>query len=688
MTRALAVAAAALALLAGGAQGAVVPGLAFAPTGAVNGWIGAATDFNGDAKPDLAVVNASRIAGFLDGMSGRFTAATTGSVATGVQPVAVTTGDFNGDGHADLALERNDSQTGAGSIVVALGDGSGGFHVAPDTSAVAIASSSLIPGDFNGDGKLDLVAGNRVLLGDGAGRFTAGTTLAGSALAAADLNGDKKTDVVAAVGKSVSILLGDGAGTFHAATGSPVGLGRVPVSVATGDFNKDGHLDLAVAAGPATNILLGDGRGGFRQATGSPIAITSGSLATGDFDGDGKLDIAASCTCGVMLLLGDGKGGFRSSSVSQEPTDAILAAKDVNGDGRLDLITSHDVRFQTAAGPTSARAAPLTATTLLSTTLPVTRLAADGAHVAAVTSPNSSPCSEPRGQRLVVWASVHRPAQRLATTTCVDELALGAGRLAWIERACGNSCDLTVKVVPLGGTKPKAVDFVDNGNGAGEDPDGGYLGHLLGGGTTLAFNSWVVCDPNNPDRLGQACPAKDPATGLATERLVRVAPTPTTILKSGASAYRLVATGGGRFAVTAGGTLAIVAPNGKATCSATTSAISPHGVALTQTTLVVESPLTLDLYDATTCAKKRSIPLGPAAQLPLSGATSQLALLSEFGRLVLVRLSDGKQIALPVAGAVDAKLTDAGLFYAYDTPKRRLQGHVVFAPTASLLQRF
>jgi len=684
----LAVAIAALALFASGAQGAVTAGPVFAPTGPVNGSIGAVADFNGDGKPDLAVENASRISAYLDGSSGRFTVAP-GSIATGTSVVPLAAGDFNGDGHDDIAVERVDGQTGAATIAVAFGDGSGRFAAAPGPATSLPASltfRSFLVADLNGDGKLDLVAHNRVLLGDGAGHFTFGATLAAPALALADVNGDKKTDVIASAGKAVSILLNDGSGGFHTAPGSPIGLDRTPVSVATGDFNGDGRLDLAVSAGAVGNILFGDGKGGFKAAT--EFAAPGSSLAAGDFDGDGKTDLAAASTHGVTLLLGSGNGAFRLTGASSEPTNALVAVRDVNGDHRLDLVTDERVLFQTAARPAAARSAKKLPQTLLSTTLPVTKLAADGARVAALTSANVGPCSEPRAQRIVVWANLHRAAQRFATDTCVDELALGAGRVAWIQRACGNSCDLTVEVATLGSTKPKAVDFVNNGDGAGEDPNGGWVGHLLGQGTVLAFNSWVVCDANDPDHLGETCPAKDPATGLATQRLIRVAPTPTAVLKSGAGAYDLAAAGAGRLAVTAGSKVALVAPNGKTTCSAATSALPPHGVALTPTKLIVESSLSLDLYDSATCTKTRSLPLGPAAQLRLSGATSQLALLTGFGRIVLVRLNDGKQVALAVTSAVDAKLTQAGLFYAYNTPKRMLKGHVVFAPTASLTTLF
>jgi FG-GAP-like repeat len=690
VTRVLAAAVVAAALLASGAQGAGTTASVFAPTGAVNGVIGAVADFNGDGKPDLVVENASRIAAFLDGSSGRFAVAP-GSIAPGTPPVPLAAGDFNGDGHDDIAVERVDAQTGTGTIAVDFGDGTGRFHAGTAPAATlpaALTFRNFLAADLNGDGKLDLVAHDRVLLGDGAGGFTFGAKLAAPALALVDVNGDKKTDVVAGAGKAVSILLNDGSGSFHKATGSPIGLGRVPVAVANGDFNGDGRLDLAVSTGAKTNILLGNGKGGFKPAKGSPLSVPATSLAAGDFNGDGKTDVAAACTCGVALLLGDGKGAFRAASASPESTAVLVAARDLNGDRRLDLVTDQDVLFQTASRPAAVRSAAQPPQTLQSTTWPITKLAADGARVAALTAASTGRCSEPRAHRIVVWANPHRSAQLLTTGVCVDELALGAGRVAWIQRACGNSCDLTVDVMSLGGTKTKAVDFVNNGSGAAEDPNGGWVGHLLGAGSTLAFNSWVVCDANDPNHLGETCPAKDPATGLATERLIRIAPTPTAVLKNGAAAYELAAASDGRLAVTAGSKVAVVTANGKTTCSAATSAIPPHGVALTSTTLLVESSLTLDLYDPTTCTKQRSLPLGPAAELTLANASAKLALLTSSGRIVLVRLGDGKQIALPVTGAVDAKLTQAGLFYAYNTPKRTLKGHVVFVPTARLTALF
>jgi hypothetical protein len=77
----------------------------------------------------------------------------------------------------------------------------------------------------------------------------------------------------------------------------------------------------------------------------------------------------------------------------------------------------------------------------------------------------------------------------------------------------------------------------------------------------------------------------------------------------------------------------------------------------------------------------------------LVGVNSRLALLRGPRRLVLVRLSEGKLIALPItsgrsASIVDARLSEAGLFYAYNVRKPSPSGRIVYQPTARLLARF
>jgi hypothetical protein len=92
-------------------------------------------------------------------------------------------------------------------------------------------------------------------------------------------------------------------------------------------------------------------------------------------------------------------------------------------------------------------------------------------------------------------------------------------------------------------------------------------------------------------------------------------------------------------------------------------------------------------------ARGGSLPLGQASGLLLVGVNRAFALLSGPSRLVIVRLRDGKltSLAYPrgTAGAVvGARLTEAGLFYAYNVRKGTRKGRIVFVPTASLLARF
>src|SRR3989442_6592908 len=126
----------------------------------------------------------------------------------GRQTQSVVTGDFNRDGKLDLAAVNY----GSTNVLVLLGNGDGTFQT-PGIYVVGRYPYSVATGDFNGDGKLDLVVVN-------------------SGYPSIDFLGD------------VSVLLGNGDGTFQTAVNYKAG--RYPLFAVVADFNGDRILDLSI----------------------------------------------------------------------------------------------------------------------------------------------------------------------------------------------------------------------------------------------------------------------------------------------------------------------------------------------------------------------------------------------------------------------------------------------------------
>lgn len=269
------------------------------------------------------------------------------TLAVGTDPRGIITADFNGDGKPDVAVVDR----GTNTITILLGNGDGTFATAA-SYATGFDPIALAVGDFNGDGKLDLVTANRaaytisILLGNGDGTFTSHVDYtAGTepmAITTGDFNDDGYLDVAVVnnADNTVSIFPGVGDGTLQ----SPLtfSVGASPIAIVAGDFNGDGNLDLAVADAGANNVgvLFGNGDGTLQNAVFYATDSDPSGLFTADFNGDGKLDLvtANNGADDISVLLNSGNGTFAANVVYAVGTlPFAISGGDFYGNGKIDI---------------------------------------------------------------------------------------------------------------------------------------------------------------------------------------------------------------------------------------------------------------------------------------------------------------------------------------------------------------
>src|SRR5579872_682079 len=259
-------------------------------------------DFNRDGKVDLAVsyqggTGTGGVAVLLNTGNGTFGPAKTYSF--GQNPSSVATFDVNGDGILDLVVA--DGSSFPNSVYVLTGKGDGTFNAAVGYATSSNSLSSVTIGDFDGDGHPDLATTAydstvSILLNNGSGAFHLGSSfMAGNLpiyIAAGDVNGDGKLDLVTAdTGDSaVSVFLGDGHGHFQLKSKNTLSDAS---SLILTDYNNDGKLDIINALGDARgfgpsfsngniDVILGNGDGTFQGSSGAgSTAITFQTTPTG-----------------------------------------------------------------------------------------------------------------------------------------------------------------------------------------------------------------------------------------------------------------------------------------------------------------------------------------------------------------------------------------------------------------------
>ena len=321
----------------------------------------AVADFNGDTRPDLAVMNsASPAIGILinDG-GGHFSMNNPITLAGNAQ--SVTAADFNGDGHTDVAA------VASSAMFVAFGKGDGTFHspvnVLTGGGFFLTFSRDVIAADVDANGHPDLLLaagtmsgiGLTVFRNDGNGTFQAPVSVSGGGLAdpiaVADFDGDGRLDTVLANQATNRFLIfrNNGDGTYQAPV--PFTMGTNVYAITSGDFNGDGRADVAVAnlgcyscgAGApegSVSVRLGMGDGTFLDPTHYTVTQRPQHIASGDFNGDGIVDLVVSDlgNSQVALMTGRGDGSFDSPMIFTAPGSVErLVVDDFTGDGKVDL---------------------------------------------------------------------------------------------------------------------------------------------------------------------------------------------------------------------------------------------------------------------------------------------------------------------------------------------------------------
>jgi hypothetical protein len=315
----------------GNGDGTFQPPINYLPrTGAITV---ATADLNHDGILDLAVTDLNGLFVLIGKGDGTFHTPTAYATPCDI-PYDVHVGDFNGDKKPDLIVTC--SSAAALFVSVFLGNGDGTFQEPPIISPTDYSGVIGI-GDFNGDGKLDVVEAAtsadqvQILLGNGDGTFSPAGIFPVNfpeSVTVADLRGNGKLDVVTTDGSyAASVLLGNGDGTFQPAVEYPV---PSAIWVDVADLNGDGKLDLAVAQfffffGPGASVLLGNGDGSFQPAVHYPAGKAPFALAAGDFNGDGKPDLLLPDyeLDNVILLLNTGAVSFSPTTQLHFPPQLL-----------------------------------------------------------------------------------------------------------------------------------------------------------------------------------------------------------------------------------------------------------------------------------------------------------------------------------------------------------------------------
>ncbi|CAF3824214.1 unnamed protein product [Rotaria sp. Silwood1] len=322
-------------------------------------------DFNNDSRLDIAVTNSgtNNIGVLLGYSNGTFTSSMTYSTGIDSNPVAIALGDFNNDNQLDIAVANH----GTENVAILIGYGNGSFS-SPVTCSTGIDSGpkAIAIGDFNNDGRLDIVVANTgwnnvgVFLGYGNGTFEDQITystrsdFSPRAVAVGDFNNDDRLDIAVAnyYSDNLCVFLGYGNGAMADEKIVSTGAFSYPLALAVADLNNDGNLDIAVINALAEEehvlILVGNGNGNFLSYGKYKTGVKSDplSIVIGYFNNDSCLDIAVANrgadNLGIFFGYGDATFWSQTIYAAGDGSGPIsIAVGDFNSDNRTDIAVAN-----------------------------------------------------------------------------------------------------------------------------------------------------------------------------------------------------------------------------------------------------------------------------------------------------------------------------------------------------------
>ena len=321
----------------------------------------ASADFNRDGRPDIAVGGSSGVDVLMNIGTGHFGVAPHFQTPT---PGFILVADVNNDEWPDVLSSNGTNK------ISALINVNGVLHAGPQSTTSASGAILAASGDFNRDGKVDVVVFEtpatgptnsrlQILKGTGLGSFTAGQTLSLSGrsgkVEVEDMNGDGNLDIVNVVPTKTLIWPGNGDGTFRTPISLPRPTADPLASSVVADFNNDGRPDIAVSASHhcpddpihlcGTNTVFvyrNNGGGSFTRVSSLGIGkIDGGVLYAADVNGDQNIDIAIAqgdINVGMFdVALGKGNGTFGTPFALPEPDNSQVVFRDLDLDSRHDF---------------------------------------------------------------------------------------------------------------------------------------------------------------------------------------------------------------------------------------------------------------------------------------------------------------------------------------------------------------